>query len=67
MAGHSDRPVARITALVLLAGIPEACAEFVDIPDDELRVALLSLVRRALEPVDHTRLPQPPTSEDKES
>ncbi|MET8309244.1 helix-turn-helix domain-containing protein [Micromonospora sp. NPDC005173] len=67
LAGHSDRPVARITALVLLAGIPEACAEFVDIPDDELRVALLSLVRRALEPVDDARLPQPPTTEDKES
>ncbi|MEH1168745.1 TetR/AcrR family transcriptional regulator [Micromonospora sp. CPCC 205539] len=64
-AGHSDRPGARITALVLLAGISEACAEFVDIPDDELRPALLALVLRALEPVD-APLPQPPTTEDKE-
>ncbi|MFI6270418.1 TetR/AcrR family transcriptional regulator [Micromonospora zamorensis] len=66
LAGHSDRPVARVTALVLLAGIPEACAEFVDIPDDDLRVALLSLVRRAIEPVD-APLPQQPTTEDKDS
>jgi AcrR family transcriptional regulator len=51
-AGHSDRPAARIAALVLLAGISEACAEFVDVPDDELRPALLSLARRALEPLD---------------
>ncbi|MCM0675785.1 TetR/AcrR family transcriptional regulator [Micromonospora phytophila] len=51
-AGHSERPAARIAALVLLAGIPEACAEFVDVRDEELRPALLALVRRALEPVD---------------
>jgi AcrR family transcriptional regulator len=63
-AGHSDRPAAQISALVLLAGIPEACAEFGDVPDDELRPALLTLVRRALEPVD---APRPPTTEDKES
>ncbi|MEV4658525.1 helix-turn-helix domain-containing protein [Micromonospora sp. NPDC049301] len=65
-AGHSDRPGARIAALVLLAGISEACAEFVDVPDDELRPALLALVRRAVEPVE-SPLPQPPTTEDKES
>ncbi|MFC0503178.1 TetR/AcrR family transcriptional regulator [Micromonospora costi] len=51
MAGTSDRPAARIAALVLLAGISEGCAEFVDMPDDELRPALLALARRALEPV----------------
>ncbi|MEU4369882.1 TetR/AcrR family transcriptional regulator [Micromonospora chersina] len=50
-AGHSDRPSARIAALVVLAGIAETCAEFIDIPDDELRPALLAVVRRALEPV----------------
>ncbi|RLP85150.1 MULTISPECIES: TetR/AcrR family transcriptional regulator [unclassified Micromonospora] len=65
-AGHSDRPGARIAALVLLAGISEACAEFVDVPDDELRPALLALVRRAVEPVESPQ-PQPPTTEDKES
>ena len=66
LAGHSDRPVARIAALVLLAGISEACAEFADIPDDELRPALLTLARRAVEPVD-APLPHPPTTEDKDS
>jgi len=66
LAGHSDRPVDRITALVLLAGIPEACADFVDIPDDDLRSALLTLVRRAVEPVD-TLMPHSPTTEDKDS
>ncbi|MFI6782821.1 TetR/AcrR family transcriptional regulator [Micromonospora sp. NPDC050276] len=66
LAGHSDRPGARIAALVLLAGISEACGEFVDIPDDELRPALLALARRAVEPVD-VPLPHPPTTEDKDS
>lgn len=51
-AGHSDRPAARIAALVMLAGIAETCGEFVDIPDVELRSALLTLVHRALEPVN---------------
>lgn len=66
LAGHSERPGARITALVLLAGISEACGEFADITDDDLRSALLTLVRRAVEPVD-AALPQPPTTEDKDS
>jgi AcrR family transcriptional regulator len=66
LAGHSDRPGARIAALVLLAGISEACGEFADIPDDELRSALLALARRAVEPVD-APLPDPPTTEDKDS
>ncbi|MGC4867846.1 TetR/AcrR family transcriptional regulator [Micromonospora sp. DT53] len=66
LAGHSDRPGARIAALVLLAGISEACAEFADIPDDELRPALLTLARRTVEPVD-APLPHPPTTEDKDS
>lgn len=52
LAGHPERPAARIAALVVLAGISEACGEFADIPDEELRPALLALVRRALEPVD---------------
>ncbi|MER7458631.1 TetR/AcrR family transcriptional regulator [Micromonospora sp. NPDC126480] len=51
-AGHSERPAARIAALVVLAGIAETCGKFVDVPDGELRPALLALVRRALEPVD---------------
>ncbi|PWU49549.1 TetR family transcriptional regulator [Micromonospora globispora] len=49
-AGHSDRPAARIAAFVVLAGIAEACAEFVDFPDEELRPALLAVAHRALEP-----------------
>ncbi|MFY1596182.1 TetR/AcrR family transcriptional regulator [Micromonospora sp. WMMD737] len=52
LAGHPERPSARIVALVLLAGISETCGEFADIPDEELRAALLALARRALEPVD---------------
>ncbi|WP_406041336.1 TetR/AcrR family transcriptional regulator [Micromonospora sp. NBC_00898] len=48
-AGHSDRPAARIAALVVLAGIPEACAEFADVPDEELRPALLAVAHRALD------------------
>lgn len=51
-AGNCDRPDARIAAFVLLAGIPEACAEFVDVPDAELRPALLALIRRGLVPLD---------------
>ncbi|MEU6076178.1 helix-turn-helix domain-containing protein [Micromonospora sp. NPDC047074] len=51
-AGGSERSSARIAALVLLAGISETCGEFADVPDEELRSALLALVRRALEPVD---------------
>ncbi|MET7373727.1 TetR/AcrR family transcriptional regulator [Micromonospora arida] len=66
LAGHSERPGARIAALVLLAGISEACGEFADIPDDDLRSALLTLVRRAVEPVD-TLMAHPPTTEDKDS
>lgn len=56
-AGHSPRPAARISGLVILAGIAETCGEFGDVPDDELREALLGLVRRALEPPppDHHR------------
>ncbi|MFV2111981.1 TetR/AcrR family transcriptional regulator [Micromonospora sp. LOL_025] len=52
LAGHPARPSARIAALVLLAGISETCGEFVEVPDEELRAALLALARRALEPVD---------------
>ncbi|SCG58266.1 transcriptional regulator, TetR family [Micromonospora inositola] len=50
LAGHSDRPAARIAALVVLAGIAEACAEFADIPDEDLRPALLAVAHRAVEP-----------------
>lgn len=50
-AGHSDRPAARVAALVILAGIAETCGEFIDLPEAELRPALLTLVRRALEPL----------------
>jgi AcrR family transcriptional regulator len=48
LAGRSARPAARITALVVLAGIAESCGEYDDVGDDELRDALLGLVRRAL-------------------
>jgi AcrR family transcriptional regulator len=50
LAGHSDRPIARIAALVVLAGIAETCGEFLDIPDQELRPALLAVAHHALEP-----------------
>ncbi|GIJ78180.1 DNA-binding transcriptional regulator, AcrR family [Micromonospora phaseoli] len=50
LAGHPERPSARITALVLLAGIAETCGQFADVPDKELGDALLALLRRALEP-----------------
>ncbi|MGC4854332.1 TetR/AcrR family transcriptional regulator [Micromonospora sp. DT4] len=66
LAGHSDRPGAQIAAVVLLAGISEACAEFVDVAEDDLRSALLTLVRRAVEPIG-TPLRQSPTNEDKDS
>ncbi len=56
-AGHSPRPAARVAALVVLAGIAETCGEFDDLDDDELRDALLGLVRRALVPPA-----DPPTS-----
>ncbi|MEV4493006.1 helix-turn-helix domain-containing protein [Micromonospora coxensis] len=59
LTGHTDRVAARIAALVLLAGIPEACAEFVDVPDDELRRALLAIARRVLAPLDPPPPPAP--------
>ncbi|WDZ88246.1 TetR/AcrR family transcriptional regulator [Micromonospora cathayae] len=49
-AGHSTDHEARVVALVLLAGIAETCGEFGDLTDDDLRAALLGLVRRALPP-----------------
>ncbi|MGC4893182.1 TetR/AcrR family transcriptional regulator [Micromonospora sp. DT31] len=48
-AGFSDRPAARVAALVVLAGIAETCGEFLDIRDDELRPALLAVAYRALD------------------
>ncbi|MDH6459924.1 AcrR family transcriptional regulator [Micromonospora sp. A200] len=52
LAGHCEGPGGRIAAMVVLAGVPEACAEFVDVPDDELRPALLAIANRALAPLD---------------
>lgn len=49
-AGGSTRAEDRVGALIVLAGIPAACAEFPDLGDDELRAALLAVVRRALVP-----------------
>ncbi|TDC80902.1 TetR/AcrR family transcriptional regulator [Micromonospora sp. KC606] len=54
VSGHTGRLEDRITAMVLLAGISEACAEFVDVPEDELRPALLAVARRVLAPLDPT-------------
>ncbi|WBB79447.1 TetR family transcriptional regulator [Micromonospora sp. WMMD882] len=51
-AGGSGRAEDRIAALIVLAGIPAACAEFPDLGDAELRAALLTVVRRALAPPD---------------
>ncbi|MER7890630.1 helix-turn-helix domain-containing protein [Micromonospora sp. NPDC094482] len=61
LAGHTGRPSAQVAALVLLAGISETCAEFVEMPDAELRPALLAFARRALEPV-----PDPSSTQDKD-
>ncbi|WP_341717401.1 TetR/AcrR family transcriptional regulator [Micromonospora sp. FIMYZ51] len=52
LAGRSARAPARIAAFVLLAGVAETCGEFADVPDEELRRSLLTLLRRALEPVN---------------
>ena len=52
VAGHPDRPAARLAARVVLAGIAETSGDFIDVPDGELREALLALLRRALEPAD---------------
>ncbi|MDM4720551.1 helix-turn-helix domain-containing protein [Micromonospora sp. WMMA1363] len=52
LVGRSDHQSARIAALVVIAGIAEACGEFIDIPDGELRPALLALVCRALGPIE---------------
>lgn len=52
VAGHPERPSARIAARVLLAGIAETSGDFEDVPDDELRETLLGLLRGALAPAD---------------
>ncbi|MGR6319059.1 helix-turn-helix domain-containing protein [Micromonospora soli] len=52
VAGHPERPAARIAARVMLAGIAETSGDFDDVPDDELRETLLALLRGALEPAD---------------
>ncbi|WP_433529706.1 TetR/AcrR family transcriptional regulator [Micromonospora sp. CA-263727] len=51
LAGRAERAAARICALVLLAGIAETCGQFAEYSDQELRDALLALLRRALEPI----------------
>lgn len=53
LAGRSDRPAERIAALVICAGIPAACTEFGEIPDEELRPALIAVAGRALGPTGH--------------
>ncbi|BCL13693.1 TetR/AcrR family transcriptional regulator [Micromonospora sagamiensis] len=52
LAGGSTRAEAQVAALIVLAGIAAACAEFPDLDDDELRAALLAVARRALGPLD---------------
>jgi AcrR family transcriptional regulator len=48
----SDRPTARVAAMVVLGGVAEACPGLGDLSDEELRPALLAVVRRAVEPPD---------------
>ncbi|MFI9640840.1 TetR/AcrR family transcriptional regulator [Micromonospora sp. NPDC051925] len=48
MTGPGGQQDARVAALVLLAGIAEGCDAFGDIPDDELRPALLAVAQRVL-------------------
>ncbi|MFI6822085.1 TetR/AcrR family transcriptional regulator [Micromonospora sp. NPDC050187] len=52
LAGGSTGAEARVGALMVLAGIAAACAQFPDLDDDELRAALLAVARRALGPMD---------------
>jgi AcrR family transcriptional regulator len=48
LAARSTRATDRIAALVFLAGVPAACFEFADVPNDELRPALLRIAGLAL-------------------
>lgn len=48
-AGRSDDPSRRAAALMVLGGIPVACAKPVDIPDEELRAALVRSASQALD------------------
>ena len=48
LAARSTHPADRIAALVFLAGVPAACSEFADVPNEELRPALLRVARLAL-------------------
>lgn len=56
MTGPDGGQDARVAALVLLAGIAEGCGAFADIPDEELRPALLAVAQRVLV----TPAPPPP-------
>jgi AcrR family transcriptional regulator len=49
-AGRSPDPAARVAALLVLGGIPVACAKQGEMPDEELRAVL---VRTALRTLDH--------------
>jgi AcrR family transcriptional regulator len=48
MAGRSADPAARLAATLLLSGLPAACAKSADMPDDELRPALVAISARTL-------------------
>ncbi|MFI0355411.1 TetR/AcrR family transcriptional regulator [Actinomadura sp. 9N407] len=50
LAGRSPDPAARVAALLVLGGIPVACAKQAEMPDEELRAVL---VRSALRTLDH--------------
>lgn len=49
MAGHPEDPVAMISALTLVLGIPSALADAGDLPDEFLRQALVEMARRAVD------------------
>ncbi|MEH1012924.1 TetR family transcriptional regulator [Micromonospora sp. CPCC 206060] len=48
LAGRSELPADRIAPLVVCAGVAAACAEFGELPDDELGPALVTVATRAL-------------------
>jgi AcrR family transcriptional regulator len=48
MTGRSTDPGAYLAAIVLLKGLPAACAKAADLPDDELRSALVAISERTL-------------------
>jgi AcrR family transcriptional regulator len=50
VAGQAAQPMARLAALMVLAGVPAICGEATDLPDDDLRGYLIEISHRTLSP-----------------